>query len=265
MTNGRTMTRTHTIGLGALVTALALAGSATSASDRESGTLRVNAKLAARWKFNDAHCPPRSPVNIACARFVGTGPIPGLGLAKSNYVKTLVNSNGCSVKHFNRAVIAVVGKGTLTLSRRGKACGPTAPARTGPLKYTVSAGTGAYARAAGTLVFRSSVHMPDFTCGPCGTGEDTWRGTLTVPGLEFDITAPVIEGATPMTVTAPQSAMGMNVDYAVTATDAIDGQVAATCTPKPGTFFGRGKTTVTCSALDSSGNTGRAEFTVTVE
>ena len=86
-----------------------------------------------------------------------------------------------------------------------------------------------------------------------------------MPGLEFDVTAPVIEGATSMTVTAPQTAKGTNVHYAVTATDAVDGPVAVTCAPKPGTFFSRGKTPVTCSALDSSGNAGRAEFTVTVE
>ena len=259
------MNRRYASGLLALAIGLTAVASATSALDRTSGTLRVSATLATKWKFGDAYCPPKSPVNIACVRFVGTGPIPGLGLAKSTYVKTLVNSRGCAVRQFNRAVIAVAGKGALTVSRRGKACGPTAPARTGPLSYKVSAGTGAYARASGTLVFRSSTDFPDFACGPCGTGRDTWRGTLTLPGLEFDVTAPLIEGATSMTVMAPPTAKGMNVQYAVTATDAVDGPVAANCTPKPGTFFNRGTTTVTCSALDSSGNIGRAEFTVTVE
>ena len=82
------MKRRHTIGLLALATALAAVASASSALERPSGTLRLSATLATKWKFNDAYCPPRSPVNIACVRFVGTGPISGLGLAKSTYVKT---------------------------------------------------------------------------------------------------------------------------------------------------------------------------------
>src|SRR5205807_10335179 len=37
-------------------------------------------------------------------------------------------------------------------------------------------------------------------------------------------------------------------------TASVDGPVAATCLPAPGTVFGFGHTTVTCSAHDASGN-----------
>jgi HYR domain len=57
----------------------------------------------------------------------------------------------------------------------------------------------------------------------------------------------------------------MRVRFAVTARDAVDGSVAVTCKPRSGTFFKRGRTTVRCSATDSSANTSGAKFTVTVK
>jgi hypothetical protein len=50
-----------------------------------------------------------------------------------------------------------------------------------------------------------------------------------------------------------------------TAVDDVDGPLAlVTCTPASGSTFPLGTTTVTCSATDSSGNTGSGSFTVTV-
>jgi hypothetical protein len=253
-----------TVGLLALSAALILSATATSSTERASGTLRVEAELVAAWKFSDDYCPPGKPVNIACVRFVGKGPIPGLGMATTTYVKTL-ESNGCAVTQFNDAVITIKGKGTLTLTRPGKACGQTAPSKVGPLKYTVASGTEAYERATGSLMFRSSVDAANFSCGPCGKASDAWSGTLTVPDLEFELTPPKIAGAKPMTVTAPKQAKGARVQYALTATDAIDGNVRVICRPPSGSLFKRGQTTVTCSATDADGNTAMTEFVVTVK
>lgn len=51
---------------------------------------------------------------------------------------------------------------------------------------------------------------------------------------------------------------------AASASDLVDGTVAATCGPVSGTTFAIASTTVTCSADDARGNTGTATFTVTV-
>lgn len=57
---------------------------------------------------------------------------------------------------------------------------------------------------------------------------------------------------------------GWTAAYSATATDVEDGTVPATCSPAPGTVLPLGPTTVTCSATDSNGGTGRATFRVTV-
>jgi hypothetical protein len=50
-----------------------------------------------------------------------------------------------------------------------------------------------------------------------------------------------------------------------TATDAVDGVRPVTCLPGSGVTFHVGKTTVTCTATDKSGNKGTATFTVWVQ
>ena len=58
---------------------------------------------------------------------------------------------------------------------------------------------------------------------------------------------------------------GATTTYAAaTATDAVDGDLAATCAPASGSTFALGTNTVTCSATDAAGNTGATAFTVTV-
>lgn len=251
----------------AVVTALSiglLAGAASASGERAAGALRVKATFTTTWKFGDEHCPPGKPVNVACIRFLGKGPIAGLGMARTTYVKT-IESNGCPVTQHNDAVITVPGEGTLTLTRPGKACGKTAPARVGPLTYAITAGTGAYEGATGSLVYRGSVGEADFSCGPCGTGEDSWQGTITLPGLDqFELTPPKIFGAVSKTVRAPDGAKGARVSYALKAVDAVDGPRPVTCSPRPGSIFKVGRTIVTCEAVDLNGNTATATFTITV-
>lgn len=60
------------------------------------------------------------------------------------------------------------------------------------------------------------------------------------------------------------SAAGAVVNFNVTATDDVDGSVAATCSPVSGSTFPLGNTTVNCTATDRAGNTGTASFTITV-
>lgn len=54
------------------------------------------------------------------------------------------------------------------------------------------------------------------------------------------------------------------VNYTVTATDAVDGSIPVTCSPASGSTFGQGTTTVNCHATDSHANTGFGSFKVTV-
>jgi HYR domain len=60
------------------------------------------------------------------------------------------------------------------------------------------------------------------------------------------------------------SADGAAVTFDASASDLVDGAVPATCSPESGSTFALGATTVTCSATDSRGNTGSANFVVHV-
>jgi HYR domain-containing protein len=101
--------------------------------------------------------------------------------------------------------------------------------------------------------------------GPGRVGTDTWAGTLTVPGLDFDVTAPLLHGAVNRLTKAPRGAKYVRVTYKVTATDEIAGTLPASCRPASGSRFPIGRTTVSCSATDTSGNTATAKFTITVK
>ncbi|MFF3334449.1 HYR domain-containing protein [Streptomyces sp. NPDC002888] len=89
------------------------------------------------------------------------------------------------------------------------------------------------------------------------TGRDTAVFTV------VDTTAPVVsvEDRT-VESTGPEGAV---IEYPVTAKDVVDGDVPVVCEPPSGSTFPIGKATVTCTATDKAGNTGRdtAEFTVT--
>jgi hypothetical protein len=93
--------------------------------------------------------------------------------------------------------------------------------------------------------------------------------TIRVPASEpppppADTTAPVLTVPADQTVEATSSA-GAGHTFGASATDDVDGNVAATCTPASGSTFALGSTGVTCTATDTAGNTGSASFTVTVQ
>ena len=79
-----------------------------------------------------------------------------------------------------------------------------------------------------------------------------------------DTTAPDLTDSAARAAVAT-SATGAAVTYtAPTATDLVDGSVAASCDKPSGSVFPLGVTTVTCTATDQAGNTGTETFTVTV-
>jgi hypothetical protein len=79
-----------------------------------------------------------------------------------------------------------------------------------------------------------------------------------------DTTAPVIGGATNLTVNTTNAAGTAVVTYAApSAADAV-GVSAVSCSPASGSTFPLGATTVMCTARDAAGNTSAKTFTVTV-
>ena len=261
---GQTMKRTYATGLLALALALAAVATATGSPERSTGALRLDTMVSSFYRFGPSFCPAGVQAPAECVRFTGEATIRGLGAVTTTYTKVLPGTDeSCVVIQNNNAVIAVAGKGTLEASRPGKICTPPAPLTVGPYTFTVTGGTGVYAGASGTLTFRSSVGTVDGAC-QCGSSQDSWAGEIVVPGLEFDLTAPTITGAVSKTVKAPKKAKSMRVRYTVKASDAADGAVPASCKPRSGISFKVGRTKVSCSATDSSGNTANRQFTITV-
>jgi large repetitive protein len=79
-----------------------------------------------------------------------------------------------------------------------------------------------------------------------------------------DTAAPTLLKPADLVLTAT-SAAGAVATFAPKATDAVDGSVAATCTPASGSTFPLGTTQVGCQATDKAGNKSAAQvFTVTV-
>ena len=262
------MKRLLALGLVA-VTAVAAAALQTSSAAgspaRSASELSLNSVLETRYQFGDfcAGGAP-APADGLCVRFRGTGLIRGLGSVTVTYDKVVREGSDCPVAQARTAVVAVAGKGTIELAKPGITCGPTAPTGVGPLDFSVTGGSGAYAGATGSLRFNANVYRPDLSCGPCGRGRDWWSGTLSVPGLAFDLVPPALAGTVSKIVRAPRGATGVRVRYAVSARDAVDGEVKASCAPRSGSSFRRGSTAVICSAADSSGNMRHARFTITV-
>jgi HYR domain len=243
------------------VVPVAVAGDSAAA-----GTLELRAAFQL-VSVRDQGCPPGIPTSptTQCAARTGSGVAPGLGSVTYAYAFPVdVGAAPCdalSARALRYPVrVTVVGKGEIHFDLRESPCVSTDNARTVSQDFTVTGGTGLYAGASGTgTVVRA--------LGPTDTGAagiETWSGTLTVPGLEFDVTPPTLSGATSRTVRVPGRATRVRVTYTVTATDATDGAITPSCRPASGSRFRIGRTIVTCRATDSSGNTRDARFVVTV-
>jgi len=102
--------------------------------------------------------------------------------------------------------------------------------------------------------------------GTCSGAGAVCPGVTSIPGCSLDKTPPVF-GNVPGPITAfATSTSGARVTYTKpTATDAVDGARPVTCTPASGSTFPVGKSTVTCTTADRSGNPNSATFTVWVQ
>jgi len=237
----------------------ATASAATSGSERAAGTLALNGTLSLR--SNLVLCPPGVTVSV-CAERTVVGRIAGLGEVTATYAffgqvgpPLCSSAGGKAVAYPIRLVVASNGEIDVALAPATEC---VAELRSGTQPFTVTGATGIYAGAAGTGTVTSIVSEQ-------GVGRQTWTGTLTVPGLEFDVTPPAFAGTTNKTAKAKKGAKSARVTFQVTARDDKDGAVPVTCLPRSGSRFKIGRTRVTCEATDSSANTANSAFTVTVK
>lgn len=230
------------------------------------GTLNLRAEI--RFVSEPGACPPGTPEDVVChvRRTVSEGLVRGLGPVSASYTfrATFTGCPNETVKVLAYPVrLSVLRKGDLNLAVAeypGCLAQANVPGAS-PQTFTVTGGTGVFAGASGSGTVTRIAGPP----GPQVVGRDTWAGTVEVPGeIALDLTAPKISGAKSKVVRASRRAKRVRVRYRVTATDDVDGRVAAVCRPASGSRFRIGRTVVRCSATDLAGNTATARFAVTV-
>lgn len=96
-----------------------------------------------------------------------------------------------------------------------------------------------------------------------GLSDAVAQGVITNDDQPLDTVPPTLVGPQNVTTNATGPA-GADVQYTVSFSDNVSQGLVADCSPAPGSRFAIGTTGVTCTAPDSAGNTGRAQFPVTV-
>lgn len=211
-------------------------------------------------------CPAGVTPTTLCPRRNGDGAVPGLGSATVAYSYLVDEAHpACpagSVRILGYpARLAVAGKGELQIAVAGRSdCLAGESALSAGQSFAITGGTEIYAGASGSGTVARALSPTD----EGAAGSETWTGTLTVPGLEFDTMRPTFAGVANRIVRAKRGAKSARVAFRVTAQDDRDGPLATRCTPRSGAPFKLGRTRVTCKATDTSANTATAAFTVTV-
>jgi len=100
------------------------------------------------------------------------------------------------------------------------------------------------------------------TCNASDSTGNTVSGSFTITVV--DTTAPQLTLPADLAVDATLST-GIVVDYLVSAIDSVDQSVDVICTPLPGSVFSVGDSSVSCQAIDNSGNLTSGNFLVSVK
>lgn len=254
--------------LAAVLAAVAVSSGSAGGGEasRDTGTLTFQATLGRQSR--PASCAAGSPASLDCfAREGIPGAVRGVGAVAVSYLYVVDTappecpSGSFKLRSFTaRAVVASKGEFQLAVTEQAGCYVPGATSRV-TQAFTITGGSGTYAGASG-----SGTVVHDISRGPVDpSSSDTWTGTLNVPGVEFDLTAPVLTGAVKRTVRAPKRANRVRVRYSVRARDDADGLLPVSCKPPTGSLFKRGRTVVRCSATDTSANTATATFTVNLK
>ncbi len=243
----------------------AAASSSTAGSRAAAGSLNLSTTLNLISVLGA--CPPGVTAS-GCAARTSTGPFPGLGSVSGTY--TFLSDvgppcpNGFGKARAYPVRFAVASKGDIQFElAAGETCvneESDFAVRAQTQTFTVAGGTGIYAGASGS----GTVTRTLGSTSTGAAGKETWAGTLTVPGLDFDLTQPALTGAANKSVKAKKRAKSARVAFRVTAQDDRDGALPTTCAPRSGSSFKIGRTRVTCSATDSSANSASASFVITV-
>ncbi len=145
------------------------------------------------------------------------------------------------------ALVITVTPGTAAVTAK-----PTCTDNGKPL--TVSGTASPY----GASVASQGTHA--MSCKVTDTAKLSANGTDTV---RIDTVAPTVTVPADITVDST-SPGGATVSYCASFKDATSGIATSSCTPRSGSTFAIGTTTVTCTATDKAGNTTSKTFTVTV-
>ncbi|HYI74629.1 MAG TPA: HYR domain-containing protein [Gaiellaceae bacterium] len=240
-------------------------GNAPTSVSRMAASLELRAELRL-VSIRDGACPAGVSATTTCPSRTGKGLAPGLGSATVAYSYLVDQGHpacgGGSARILGYPVrLAVAGKGELHIAVAERSdCFFGDTAISVEQAFAITGGTGMYAGAAGSGTVKRALG----STGAGAAGTETWTGTLTVPGLEFDVTRPALAGAANRIVKAKPGAKTARVVFQVTAQDDRDGALATSCTARSGSKFRVGQTRVSCSATDTSANTATAAFTVTV-
>jgi hypothetical protein len=249
------------------LTLLVAATASTAGSQAAAGTLNLTTALGLVSVLGP--CPPGVSASTCAAR-TSTGLFPGLGQVTGTYtflsdVGPPSCANGFGKARAYPARFAVASKGEIDFDlAAGVECvneETDFAVRAQTQTFTVTGGTRIYAGASGSGTVTRALGSTDSG----SAGRETWTGTLTVPGYEFDVTRPTLTGAVSRTVRAAKGAKTARVVFRVTAQDDRDAALPATCAPRSGSRFTIGRTRVKCSVTDTSANTGSASFVVTVK
>jgi HYR domain len=244
-----------------------IAASPVVGSTVATGTLEMNASLDVASQLSNCKL---VGIATACASRDVDGSFRGLGRVTGSYDYEMDLGPGACESGLAKALsypirLEVAGKGAINVVTTEAACADrgSVQTQTQTQAFTVTGGTGIYTGASGSGTLQRSL-VASAGGGDIESGIETWNGTLTVPGLEFDVVTPTFVGAKSRTVVAPRHANRVRVEFIVTATDAVAGRVPVRCLPRSGTEFSIGRNRVHCSATDTSANAATASFTITV-
>ena len=189
-----------------MLAAIAAVPLAVSGNKAATGSLGLRAAFT--WMSSTtSNCAPGTPPSHSCYERTGEGVVRGLGRVTQSYIFLADFSHPSCPSGSTKilgypARFAVAGKGEIhfALAESPDCVTTHEAARNAPQSFTITGGTGTYAGASGS----GSIEREQGTVGPRDTGLDRYIGALAVSGLEFDVTAPTISGATSKTVRTPK-------------------------------------------------------------